>query len=141
DIFALGVHQALTEKVLIAGSRIARERHTGSTRLPHVPKHHRHYIDRRAPRVGNPIETPVGDGPRPEPGGKDSVDSQAKLLERLIRELFLGLFIDQRLKARDQFPKMPRIEMGFVRHAYLGLLLLEDRFEMFPWHTHNDAAI
>ena len=36
---------------------------------------------------------------------------------------------------------MPRVEMGLVRHAHLGLLVLEDRFKMFTWHAHNDAAI
>ena len=36
---------------------------------------------------------------------------------------------------------MPRIEMGFVRHAHLSLLVLEDRFEMFARHAHDDAAV
>ncbi len=60
-VLPLRVEQELAEERLLPGRGIARERHPGSARVPHVPEDHRDDAHRRAPAIRDVVETSIRD--------------------------------------------------------------------------------
>ena len=72
---------------LLAGRRVARERHAGARVLAAVAEHHRHDVHRGAEVVADLVLTPVVDRPLAVPRAEDGVDRQAQLVLRVLREV------------------------------------------------------
>ncbi len=130
DILALRVGQPLAVETVLAGGRVARERHAGGRRISHVAEHHRLHGDRRAPLVGDALDPAVGNGAPAVPGREDRPDRAPQLLLRVVRELPAKHLRDPRLEARHEILQIGLGKIG-VRGAAARLLdLVEHAVEL-----------
>ena len=106
DVLALGVRQVLAEERLLAGVRVAGERHARPGVVAHVAEDHRHDVDRRAEVVGDLLVVPVVDGPLAEPAGEHRLDSEVELLVGVAREIAPGVLADDSLELGRQRPQV-----------------------------------
>ena len=72
-ILALGVGQVVTEDLLVAGGRVARESDAGAGVVAHVAEDHQLHVDGGAQIVGDVVMTAVGDGARVAPAAEDGL--------------------------------------------------------------------
>src|SRR5690606_14970481 len=70
DILTLRVDEELAVDLFDTRRGIAREGNTGRGVVTHVAEYHRLHGDGRAPRVGNLVQAPVGDGASVLPGAE-----------------------------------------------------------------------
>src|SRR5690606_37336544 len=90
NVLTLRVEQVLAEEVLLAGRGVAGERYAGAGVPANVAEDHRLHVDARAEVVGDAGGVAVVDGALAVPGLKDGLNSQTKLLPRILREFAPG---------------------------------------------------
>ena len=86
-VFTLGVDQPFAVEIVLAGGRIAAERHAGSRRIAHVTEDHTLHVDGRSPAVRDTLDPAIGDRPFAVPTLEDRTDRAAKLVHGVVGEL------------------------------------------------------
>ena len=89
DVFALGVDEKFAVEHLLAGRRVARERHAGAGIVAGVAIDHRLDVDGRAPFGGDVVFAAINDGAVVHPRAEHGADGAPELLPRILREIRL----------------------------------------------------
>ena len=140
DVLALGVGQVLAVEDLLAGVRVARERHAGARVVAHVAVDHGDHVDRGAEVVGDLLVVAVVHGPLAKPAGEDGLDREVELLVRVAREVATGVLADDPLGLLDDLAQGGGVEVGVLGGAVTRLGRLEGVIEPLALHVHHDPA-
>ena len=128
-VLALRVHQILAVEDILAGRRIAGERHAGRAVVAHVAEHHRLHVDGGAPLGRDVLQPAVGDGALVHPRAEDGADRAPELLARILGERCVELAHDDRLVfADDGLPVLGR-KVGVEDQAVVELVLFQHLLE------------
>ena len=150
DIFTLRVDQIFAVKNFFAAGRVARERHAGRARLPHVAKHHGLHTHRLAPIVGNPVFSAVHNRAIVHPRTEHGTNCAPQLFVRLLRKRFSRALFDQRFETLDQLSQVGHGQLHVRKVVFpvaLVFQMLDHAFERFVifsrafLHTHHHVAI
>ena len=123
DVFALRVHQVLAEEDLLAGGGIAREADAGAGVLAEVAEDHGLHVDGGAQPVVDVVDAAIGLGAIVLPAAEHGVARLHELIERVLREVLAGLFLDELLVLGDDV--LQRFGVEFVIELDLLLRLLD----------------
>ncbi len=131
-VLALGVDEELAVELVDAAGGVTCEGHTGAAVVAGVAVDHRLHVDRRAPVVGDAVQTPVGDGAVVVPAAEHGADGAPELPTRVVGELVAGAVLDGGLELRHKSLEVVGVQLGVELDA-LGLLgRVEDLFERVP---------
>ena len=86
DVLALGVDQVVAEEVVLAGVRVAGERHAGARVVPRVAEDHGLDVDGGPLQAGDPLDPAVLDGLVAHPAIEDGHDGLPELVLGVLRE-------------------------------------------------------
>ena len=117
DVLALGVGQVLAVQDLLAGVRVAGERHAGARVVAHVAEDHGHDVDGGAEVVGDLLVVAVVDRALAEPAREDGLDGQVELLVRVAREVAAGVLADDPLEVAGQRAQVVGGQVGVLLDA------------------------
>ncbi len=131
DVLALGVGQVLAEQHLLAGVRVARERHARAGVVAHVAEDHRHDVDGRAQVVRDVLVLAVVRGALAEPRREDGLDREVELLVGVLGEVATRVGLDDRLELRDE---------GLERRRRRGRCPAPRRARSWPPRAHGRSA-
>ena len=140
DVLALGVGQVLAVEDLLAGVRVACERHAGAGVVAHVAEDHRDDVDGRAQVVGDVLVLPIVRRALTEPRGEDRLDREVQLLVRVLGEVAPGVRLDDALELPDEVAQGGRIEVRVLLRAVLGLGGVQRVVEALAADFHHDPA-
>jgi hypothetical protein len=121
DVLALRVDQELAIIGVLAGRRIARERHAGRRGIAHIAEHHRLDVDRGAPVAGDIVEAAIDLGALGLPRAEHRADRAPELVVHVLREGLAPQLLHDRLVLGDQrLPVLGR-ELGVEMEAAILL--------------------
>ena len=147
-VFALGVDQIFTVKMVVAGCRVAGEGNPGGAGFAQIAKHHRLNINGGAPIVGNSIQPPIGDGPGIGPRAKHRANRPPELVVHILGERFAQLGLHEFFVLGDDVFPVVTGHFGVQGVAGVGFVFFQEVFEaehFDPQHhigVHlNEAAI
>ena len=98
-------------------------------------------VYRRSLQSADVFNFAVPYGPSRVPARKYRFDGQLQLLDRILRESLLGVFLEHLLVFFTQFLEAFRRYVGIFLNLVLLLDLGEGVFEMFVVHAHNDVTV
>ena len=124
-VLALGVRQEVPRRRGLARDLVAREGHARARAVALVAEHHLLHVHRRAPVVRDVVDAAVLDRALPGPGVEHGRDRLAQLLLRVLRERLAGLLLEELLEALRERLQVVHVELHVLRHAGVGLLLLD----------------
>ena len=125
DVLALCVRQEVPRRRGLARDLVAREGDARARAVALVAEHHLLHVHRRAPVVRDVVDAAVLDRALPGPGVEHGRDRLAQLLLRVLRERLAGLLLEELLEALRERPQVVDVELHVLRHAGVGLLLLD----------------
>ena len=128
-VFALRVHQELAVKLFRAGGGIAREADAGAAGVAQIAEHHGLHVDRGAEHVVNVVDAAIVLGAIVLPGAEHGIARHDQLLVRVLREVLLGVLLDDLLVFGDDFLQRLGVEIGIELGFLLLLLAIEHFFE------------
>ena len=120
-VFALSVHEKLTEQSLFSCSRISRKRHARTGIVTPVAEYHGLHIYRRPPAARNIVHLPVGIGSRIIPAAEYRLDGFHQLCLRILREIHAHLFFVIFFKMRYELFHIVCTQLCIIFHAALCL--------------------
>src|SRR5690606_21866821 len=135
DILTLRVDEELAVDLFDTRRGIAREGNTGRGVVTHVAEYHRLHGDGRAPRVGNLVQAPVGDGASVLPGAEHCLDGAPELSLQVLRKWLANFALDSLLVAGDDLLPVLRGELSIAGQVVEVFMRFEDVLE----HTNLDA--
>ena len=141
DVFSLGVGKELSIETLLAGRRVAGERHARRRAFPPVSEDHRLDVHGGTPVFGDAVETAVllraVVVPRPE----NSTNSAPQLFPRIVRKGRARVFSYELLVTLDDPEEILRGQVGIRRRALLDPATRQEFFEYFSLHLENDRGV
>ena len=141
DVFALCVHQELTEELLFAGRRVAREGNACAGGVTGVAEDHGLDVDSGAPVGGDIVHAAIIDRAGVIPGAEDGLDGAHELDLGVLREVFAELFSVFGLELFSQFLEIVRGEFGVERHASGFLHLVDELLKVLLADFHDDIGV
>ncbi len=139
-IFALRIHQELAVELFHARGRIAREANACAAGLAQVAEDHGLHVDRSAQHVVDVIHAAIVLGAVVAPGAEHGITRHHQLLMRVLRELVLGVLLDDFLILGNHFLQRLGVEVGIELGFPLLLLAVEDLFKgVFGDFEHHAA--
>ena len=152
DIFALGVDEPLTIELIVAGSRVAAESHTGCGSIAHVSENHTLDVYSGAPVIGNLLDSTVSDGTLSVPALEHSADGAPKLSLGGIGEFHSEDFLDFCLELVAKIFKLfcgnvgiGLITLGILEFLHHAVELLADTLSVFGLDAfgllHDDIGV
>ena len=140
-VLALRVREVVAVRALLAGGRVAGERHSRAAVVAHVAEHHGHDVHGGPEVVADLVLPPVVHGPLAVPRAEHRLDGLLELLARVLREVLAGLVPDDLLELLGQPPEVVRVEVGVLRVGALrGLRLVELLLEPVARDVQHDLA-
>ena len=97
DVFALRVHQVLTEEHVLASGGIAREAYACAGVLAEVAEYHGLHVDRCTQPVIDVVDAAIGLGAVVLPAPENGVARLHELIERTLREVLARSLCDELL--------------------------------------------
>ena len=141
DVFALGVHQELTEELLLAGSGVPGEGDAGTGGLAHVAEDHLLDVDGSAPRGGDVVHPAIVDGAGVVPAAEHGLDGAHQLLLGVLGEVLAQLGLVFLLEHGGQLFEILGRELGVQLDAALFLHLVDELLKILLAHLHDDVGI
>ena len=141
DVFALGIHEELTEQSLFAGGGVACEGNACTGVVVEVSEYHRHYADGCSPAGGDLIHLAVEDGPLIVPGTEHGLDGSHELDVGVLRELFAELLVVELAEQLKHLFQIFCVELDILLYALLLLDLVDDGLEALLAEAHDDVGI
>ena len=140
DVFALCVHQELTEQLVLASCRIAGECDTSAAVIAHVPEYHFHDGNCSSPVIRDIVHAAVVDCTLIVPGTEHCHDGTVQLNDRILREIFSQVLLVEFLELLGEFNHIIRIELDILLDALLFLHGINQLFELSLAEAHDDIA-
>ena len=141
DVFALGIHQELTEQLLLAGGGVAREGDARAGRIAGVAEDHGLDVDGGAPIGGDVVHAAIVDRARVVPAAEHGLDGAHQLFLRVLRELFAELFLILGLELFGQLLEVLSGQLGIELDVAGDLHLVDELLEILLAHFHDDVGI
>ena len=139
-VLALGVDQVVAEELVLAGVRVAGERHAGARVVPGVAEHHGLDVDRGPLQPGDPLDPPVLDRLVAHPAIEDGRDGLPELVLGILGERLADVLLIDRLVASDQLLEVIGAEVGVEGDAALVLERMEFVLEVLVVDAHGRRA-
>ena len=140
NILALRIHQKLAVKFFVANRRITREAHAGAAGVSQIAKNHRLHIHRGSEHFIDVVDAAIVLGAVILPGAKHSIASHHQLFVRILREVALGVLLDNFFVFFDHFLQRFGVEVGVELGFFLFLLGVENFVEFRLRNFQHDAA-
>ena len=140
-ILALGIDEVLAVEEFLAGGGVAREGHARAAVVPHVAEYHALDADARAPFVRDPVQPPVGEGPRRVPAFEDGFDGAPKLIHGFLGENLAGLLQHDVLEGGDEALPVLGAEVRVLVFAEALLHPLQFGLEEGVFHAQHHVAV
>ncbi len=141
NVLALGVHQELTEQLLLTGCRVAGERNAGTRIVAGVAEDHHLDVDGSTPARGDVVHAAVVDRTRVVPRAEDRHDRAHKLFFRVgweVDALFLLIFS---LELTRQLLEVVGIQLGVHLDAFFLFHLVDQLLEVSLADLHDNVRI
>ena len=139
-ILALGVEQELAVELLGAGGGIAGESNAGAGGVSHVAEDHGLHVDGGAEHVVDVVHAAIVLGAIVLPGAENRVARHHELIVSVLREVDLGVLLDDLLVLGDDFLQGCGVEVGIQLRLLLLLLAVEDLFKVRLFNVEHHVA-
>ena len=128
-VFALGVDEILTVKYVLTGGGVAGESNSSSGGFTGVTEDHGLNVNSGAPLSWDPVFLTVNFGAVVLPGGEHRIHRTLELGHGILREVFAGALLDERLELGNDVFEGFNGKLGVVVNFLLSLGLIEDGLE------------
>lgn len=116
-------------------------RHPGRAVVPHVSEDHRLDVDRRAPVVGDVVQTPIDFGPLVLPGAEHRADRTPQLLHRILGKRSAGLLLGNFEEVMHQTLEILGVEFGIEMDSLGVFHVVDPHLEPIPRNVQHHVAI
>ena len=123
-VLALRIDQPFAVELVVAGRRIAGERHAGRGSVAHIAENHALHVHRGAPLIRNAFDPAVGDRLFAVPAFQHRADAAPELGHRIVRELLFQRLSDLDFELIAQQLQVIHSQVGVGGVAALFLQLL-----------------
>ena len=140
NILALRVQQKLAVEILVADRRITRKSDARTASFSQVAEHHRLHINRCAEIVRDVVDAAIMLRPIVLPRAKYGVTRHHKLFFGILREVALGVLLDDLLVLFDDFLQRLGVKVGIELRLLLLFLAVENVLKLGFIDVEHDVA-